>query len=210
MKQYADAPTIFVILFILVMAMPVFATTEEAGKTAYATCIACHGDTGQGNAELGAPALAGQFEWYLDRQLDAFASGKRGYHKEDVAGQSMKPFAQMVESAATRQALLKYIETFAKPKSNKTLSGDMKNGSRYYQAKCGACHGDKAQGNLAFNAPALSNLSPSYLKLQMRNFASGIRGNQKDDKWGRQMAIMSRSVTDNQLDDILYFIQEQP
>jgi len=83
------------------------------------------------------------------------------------------------------------------------------NGIRYYQAKCGACHGGQAQGNKAFNAPKLSGLSTAYLKRQMDNFSMGIRGTEAKDKFGRQMAMMAKTTSGTELDDIIYYISRQ-
>src|SRR4051812_9738080 len=43
-------------------------------------------------------------------------------------------------------------------------------------ATCTACHGDVAQGNQHFNAPALANSDSWYLYRQLTNFHKGIRG----------------------------------
>ena len=45
------------------------------GKTLYSTCAACHGAEAEGNPLLHAPKLAGQGEWYLQRQLTNFKHG---------------------------------------------------------------------------------------------------------------------------------------
>lgn len=41
------------------------------------SCIQCHGDMGQGNKDVEAPLLAGQYDWYVYNQLVAFKTGKR-------------------------------------------------------------------------------------------------------------------------------------
>ena len=48
------------------------ALADESAPAAYATCVACHGAVGEGNAALNAPALAGQQAAYLERQLQPF------------------------------------------------------------------------------------------------------------------------------------------
>lgn len=53
---------------------------------------------------------------------------------------------------------------------------------------CAACHGANGEGNRAMNAPALVNLEEWYLKRQLVNFQSGIRGKHPKDTWGMQMA----------------------
>ena len=44
-------------------------------KTLYATCAACHGANGEGVPAMQGPALAGQFAWYLKRQIKSFQKG---------------------------------------------------------------------------------------------------------------------------------------
>ncbi|MEP1446391.1 MAG: c-type cytochrome [Paraglaciecola sp.] len=182
-------------------------------KQRYNACIACHGEQGQGNIALYAPALAQQFDWYLERQLQHFANDIRGSSVNDTHGKTMVPFAKTITDKKQRQELAVYISQLKPLPENTTdktsLSGDLKNGSRYYHGKCGACHGGKAQGNPSFNAPKLTGIDPQYLLRQMRHFQQGVRGQHQDDKWGRQMAMMSKSVSDNELNDILYFISEQ-
>lgn len=185
----------------------VYAQANDAQQI-YASCSACHGEQGQGNPALNAPAIAGQYDWYLKRQLQHFANGIRGSQAEDIHGKTMVPFAKLIANEQ-QQVLAVYISQLKPVSANVELNGDLKNGSRYYQAKCGACHGGKAQGNISFNAPKLSALDPQYLLRQMANFKQGIRGQHQEDKWGRQMAMMSTTVSDQELEDILYFISEQ-
>ncbi|MCC7198199.1 MAG: c-type cytochrome [Gammaproteobacteria bacterium] len=49
------------------------------GKAVYASnCAACHGERGEGRAELFYPMLASQHYSYLLREIDLVLSGKRG------------------------------------------------------------------------------------------------------------------------------------
>jgi len=63
------------------------------GKELYARCVACHGEKGQGNDALNAPAIAGQKTWYVERQLKNFIAGVRGKNPKDVYGLMMRPMA---------------------------------------------------------------------------------------------------------------------
>ena len=86
-------------------------------------------------------------------------------------------------------------------------TGDLKNGNNLYHGNCGACHGGKAEGNPALNAPGLAWLDADYLKLQYRNFQQGLRGAHPDDTYGRQMQVMSSSLPSEQaLDDVIAYI----
>jgi len=68
-----DAAVANVVAYIGSLTAPAPETTVKgdaaAGKTAYATCAACHGANGEGNQALNAPKLSGQHDWYLARQL---------------------------------------------------------------------------------------------------------------------------------------------
>lgn len=175
----------------------------------YKTCAACHGEIGEGNSALNAPALAGQYDWYLKRQLQHFANDIRGNHANDTHGKTMLPFAKLIADEKQQQAIATYISQLKPAPIKAELEGDLMNGSRYYHGKCGACHGGKGQGNASFNAPKLTGLDPQYFLRQMIHFKQGIRGQHQEDKWGRQMAMMSKTVSDQELADIMFFISEQ-
>lgn len=85
----------------------------ENGKTLYQTCMACHGADGQGNAALNAPPLAGQSDWYLVRQLNAYKTGLRGTHKDDTYGQQMRPMAMTLASDDAVRDVTVYIKSLS-------------------------------------------------------------------------------------------------
>lgn len=53
------------------------ALSSELGKRVYVRCIACHGLNGEGKELQNAPKLAGQYSWYLERQILAFKNKER-------------------------------------------------------------------------------------------------------------------------------------
>ena len=77
-----------------------------AGRSLYGVCTTCHGDQAQGNVAMGAPALAGQNDWYLVTQLKNFVAGYRGKHADDVYGQQM---AAMVGGLSNETAILNVV-----------------------------------------------------------------------------------------------------
>jgi len=81
------------------------------GKALYASCVGCHGSEGRGNAAVGAPALAGLDDWYLAEQLESFANGTRGTHKEDSSGAQMRAAAAGLQSQDVRRDVVAYIAT---------------------------------------------------------------------------------------------------
>ena len=190
---------------LLWVSLLVQADLDAAAK--YQSCAVCHGEGGQGNVELGAPALAGQRAQYLERQLQYFKSGVRGADPRDTQGLQMQA---MVDTLADEDipAVAAYLSGLPPAVPAGVPKGDLKNGNNYYQSKCGACHGGQAQGNSGLNTPALSMLNGIYLKQQFQSFQQGLRGTHPEDKYGRQMKMMSSSLpTDKDLDDVIAYIQ---
>ncbi len=104
-----------VVAYLTGMDMPDPASTVEgdveAGKKAYATCIPCHGEFGEGAQSLDAPRLSNQHDWYLVRQLENFKTGVRGTHQNDIYGAQMRIMAQMLQTDEQVRAVAAYIAT---------------------------------------------------------------------------------------------------
>ena len=144
---------------------------------------------------------------YLERQLQYFKLGVRGADPHDTQGLQMQAMAGTLADEDI-YAVAAYLSGLPQAIPTGVAKGDLKNGNNYYQAKCGACHGGQAQGNSGLNTPALSMLNSIYLKQQFQNFQQGLRGTHPDDKYGRQMKMMSSSLpTDKDLDDVIAYIQ---
>lgn len=83
----------------------------EAGKKAFAPCLACHGEDGLGVPELNAPRLTGQNDWYLVRQLKNFHGGLRGTDKKDIFGTQMRHMSQLLLDETQINDVVAYINT---------------------------------------------------------------------------------------------------
>ncbi len=83
-----------------------------AGAASYGTCLACHGDKGQGNEALKAPPLAGQYDWYLVNQLKKFRAGIRGANPLDVTGGQMAPMSKTLADEQAIKNVVAHISTF--------------------------------------------------------------------------------------------------
>ncbi len=180
----------------------------SAGKVLYEPCIACHGAAGEGNAMLKSPAIAGQSEAYITRQLQNFRTGIRGTAAGDIGGAQMRLMAATLADDSAVAKVVAYIATLPALTPDTRISGDAGNGSKQYIGKCGACHGGNAEGNDALNSPRLVSLSDTYIVQQITNFQNGIRGAHPDDKYGKQMALMSKLVSAKELNDIVAFIHD--
>jgi cytochrome c553 len=83
----------------------------KAGEALFATCGACHGDTGAGNQDLKAPRIAGTDDWYLATELRKFRSGVRGTNPKDAEGRLMRPMARGLADEDAVRNVIAYVET---------------------------------------------------------------------------------------------------
>ncbi len=194
---------------ITALLMPAVCIGDAAtGEALYAPCIACHGANGEGNASLSAPAIAGQSEEYLARQLHNFRLGIRGADPADTDGAQMRAMANALADDEAVTAVAAYVASLEPPTHEAEVAGDAAMGSKFYTSRCGACHGGEGQGNDALFAPRLTSLRDSYIVRQVEKFRSGSRGAHADDEYGQQMAIMAKIMTDPELRDIVSFLNE--
>ena len=196
------------VYLILAVSLPATALAAdiEAGKQLYAPCVACHGANAEGIAELNSPALAGQSESYMIRQLWDFKKGNRGAAGGDTIGAQMQPKAIALPDGEAIANVAAYLAALPPSTHPATVAGDVANGQKLYLSRCGACHGDKGWGTEALYTPKLIGIGDSYLIRQVRNFQDGLRGAQKDAHKGRQMAMLAKSVTTEELKDIAAFL----
>ncbi|MBC8259282.1 MAG: c-type cytochrome [SAR324 cluster bacterium] len=199
-----------------------------AGKTSYATCIACHGLQGEGNKLLNAPKIAGLPDWYIARQLMSFKKGIRGTHEDDLYGMQMRPMAMTLVDDNAVNNVAAYVAAFAEGESpaavaKKTteepqestpkpaavdvaLTGSVEKGKVSF-AICVSCHGADGSGNKALNAPSIAGQQDWYIARQLNSFKSGLRGSHAEDIFGQQMRPMAMILADEQaIADVAAFI----
>ncbi|OGT82577.1 MAG: cytochrome-c oxidase [Gammaproteobacteria bacterium RIFCSPLOWO2_02_FULL_52_10] len=192
---------------------PTFAQTAArsagdpvAGQAFFAVCAACHGAQGEGNLALNAPKTAGQQSWYIKRQINAFKGGFRGTHKDDIYGMQMAPMAATLVDENAIDNVVAYINTLPDNPPETTVTGDVARGGRLYTS-CAVCHGRQGQGIWSQDAPRLAGMTDWYLALQLKNFKAGVRGSHASDFQGRQMALLSLMLKDDQaIQDIVAYI----
>ena len=191
-------------LIILIIALYA-AATQAAAPEKVSSCNACHAVENQLVSK--APSLAGQQQQYLKKQLLQFQTGERGAVAEDSMGMVMAAMAKPL-SAGEIDELSTYFSALplSVPAAPKIDAALLDKGRRIYIGSCGACHGNKAQGNLELKAPALNLLTQDYLLLQLQHFQTGVRGSSATDKPGRQMAMMSRTLTDADRQAVVAYI----
>jgi cytochrome c oxidase subunit 2 len=82
-----------------------------AGKKLYHNCAFCHGVFAQGNYAQNAPKLAGQFDWYLKRQLQHYQQNIRGRHPQDLYGSQMILMSKLLQNEQAIDDVVAYIAT---------------------------------------------------------------------------------------------------
>ena len=171
----------------------------------YATCASCHGSDGEGNQKLGAPRLAGQHSWYIERQLRNWRDGIRGTHSEDLYGMQMRPMAMTLVNDLKLNKVVSFIGTLQGKPMKQTIEGNIDSGKLGYMT-CMACHGTQGAGNEALNAPKIAGLPDWYVARQLKSIRKGIRGSHQKDVYGMQMRPMAMSLNDEAIDNLASYI----
>jgi cytochrome c oxidase subunit II len=178
------------------------------GAELYDTCRPCHGARGEGNAVVGAPAIAGLPQWYLEAQLTKFKKGIRGAHPDDVHGALMRPMARTLNHEGDAGSVAQYVAAMPGTHAAATLGGDATAGAARYNGVCIACHGPDGRGNEALSSPTLVGQADWYLLHQLQKFKSGMRGAHPEDLSGSQMRAMSMTLENDQaMLDVVAFIR---
>lgn len=90
---------------------PKSAGNADRGKTLYVSCAACHGQEAEGQPNLAAPALVGLDDWYVERQLQNYRSGRRGNVASDPPGQQMRAAANVLADDQSVRDVAAFIAT---------------------------------------------------------------------------------------------------
>ena len=114
----------------------------------------------------------------------------------------------VVEDERGFQAWLSGHPTFAQTSAHPV--GDAEAGKPLY-AVCAGCHGSQAEGNPALHAPKLSGQGDWYLQRQLKNYKQGVRGTHDKDVFGKMMAPMAATLSDDAaIDNVSAYIKTIP
>jgi cytochrome c553 len=173
----------------------------------YDGCVQCHGENGEGNQNLGAPAIAGLERWYIKAQLRKFKKSQRGWHLDDMAGKRMQPMALALDTDEKVDLVAAYVASLPRTNPAPTLEGGNPETGKIYFATCVQCHGADARGNLDEFGPPLAGASDWYLLTQLQNFKAGVRGTHADDVTGAKMRPFSMTLANEQaMKDVIAYI----
>lgn len=146
----------------------------ERGAALYGQhCASCHGPKALGNAAKFIPALAGQRQAYLIKQLADFTEQERDSRDmHDVVSQAGLGEPQAWADVAA------YVNGLPVARFPERGDGEgVKLGEAIFREQCASCHEEDARGDDDGFVPSLRNQHYSYLLRQMRGLASGHRLN---------------------------------
>jgi cytochrome c553 len=156
-----------------------------AGETKTATCVACHGKTGN-SAVPSFPKLAGLGEKYLTDQLRHIKSGERQIVEmtgllDNSSDQDLQDMAAYYASKSIQLSGAQEITLLgiSDPKGALAL------GERIYRAgnmqtgvpACTGCHSPLGTGNSPAGYPRLGGQHAAYIEKQLAAYRSGERNN---------------------------------
>jgi len=190
-------------LLLLLLLLPLSAVAQPSGVH---TCAGCHGTQGEGNATNGTPRIAGQPQAYLERQLAAYADGRR-------ENEVMTPIARQL-APEQRAAFAAYYSGLRAPtgKPARAAAGNARGrtlATRGDQAlnvqTCQNCHGPGGTGFGNVN-PYLAGLDRRYLETALGEWRSGSR---KTDP-SQQMNQIAGNLGDADIKALAAYFASQP
>ena len=154
---------------------PADAADVDAGKTASATCAACHGANGQSASDQ-FPHLAGQVPGYIAAQLTKYQSGERA---DPVMSAMAAPLS--AEDIANLDAYYSGLEG-AKGAITPEQEADALAGGKLYRGgyapynipPCMSCHGPSGLG-IPPAFPRISGQPAAYIEAQLLAYKSETR-----------------------------------
>ncbi|MCB1865940.1 MAG: cytochrome c4 [Chromatiales bacterium] len=161
------------------------------GQQLAAQCASCHGADGMSPTAV-FPHVAGQLPGYTFKQLRDYKDGTRADN----------PIMRGLTAPLTDQAMADLAAFYASKPLPAGASGDAPtlvtrgDGKRLIPA-CATCHGRAGAGK-DVNAAALAGQSKGYLAATLRNYASGVRGN---DVYGVMRSI-AKAMTPQEIEAV--------
>ena len=147
------------------------AADAARGAELYRNCAACHGVDGGGVADGSIPAIAGQPQPVLVKQLIDFRRGARlDIRMEHFADRRHLESPQDIADVAAYTAALRRTTP-----AGIGSGAELATGSRAWLDSCSGCHGATGQGDAARKLPRLAGQHAGYLERQLLDTADGRR-----------------------------------
>jgi cytochrome c553 len=182
---------------------------KSGGPNGVTACASCHGANGEGTPGAGFPRLAGQSQFYLNRQLMLFADGSRNHPV-------MSPIAKAMDRQQMLQTSMYYATLSGVPTvmpKTQAAAAAMKRGrmladwgDESIQVQgCANCHGPGGRGGI-FTFPYLAGQHQDYLQAAMAAWKNGARNT---DPSG-QMQTIAKRLSDADVAAVSAYFAAQP
>ena len=79
-----------------------------------------------------------------------------------------------------------------------------------YKNKCVACHGSQAMGSKQLQAPVIAGLDSSYIKKQLINFKTGIRGVKGPSASTVAMVTIASNLSEEEINTVAEYLSQLP
>ncbi len=176
----------------------------EAGASKTATCVACHGEDGNGVGNPIWPKLAGQHSDYLVRQLSLFRSGSR--ENALMYGVAATLSDQDIADLSAYYASQTVVHGSADPEQVDLARTLYKGGDASRDiAACAGCHGPNGLGIPFSGFPRLGGQFDAYLVATLTAFRDGaVWGTGRDENL--IMAKVAERLTDEEIEALASYI----
>jgi cytochrome c553 len=135
----------------------------QRGASLFKACVRCHNSDGSGELDGDVPAIAGQYQGVLLRQLVDFHYGKRwDVRMEAIANSHDLSRAQDLADVA---AYVSALPRFTAP--GRGDGQQLAHGMQVYQSECASCHGPSGRGDARKAVPWLAGQHYKYLLREM-------------------------------------------
>ncbi len=176
----------------------------EAGARKAITCVACHGEDGNGVNNPIWPKLAGQHSDYTARQLELFRSGERenAVMNGMAAALTDEDIADLADFYSTQQITHESADPAAVETARKLYkAGD----SDRDIAACSGCHGPSGLGIPGAGYPSLGGQYRDYLVATLKAFRSGTSWG-SDKTANINMSMVAERLTDAEIEALASYI----
>jgi cytochrome c553 len=194
----------------------VAAGDAAAGEAKTAVCAACHGADGN-SLVANFPKLAGLGEKYIIKQLEDIRAGRANGGRDVVEmtgmlnGMSDQDLADIAAYFSSKPMQLSGAKDIEVQASSGIKVNGLALGERVYRGgntktavpACTGCHSPSGQGNAPAGYPRLGGQHAAYIEKQLRDFRSGTRWNDGDQKIMRQVA---ENMTDAEIIAVANYI----
>jgi cytochrome c553 len=147
----------------------------DRGAELFRTCLVCHGPSGAGTPDGGAPRIAGQLFSVIIAQIVDFRHDKRWDPRmEHFADSHHLVNAQAIADVA---AFVSQLQTMPEDEVGVGSGVLVAHGAEIYKTQCASCHGPSGEGNSQRQIPQVAGQHYEYLRRQIYDAVDGRRPN---------------------------------